>query len=281
MYHIRIDYFDNKLKANQTLYSFDISDISKVEDKIKKYLNEEIFLFSGTKLSSKDIRHFRVFCSQYDIEKCKEISDSKVPHNVIWVSTRSDILGDLDLCPEITDEIFEKTEAALKSSEIKVEESDNMNMGKANSSRNVFIVHGHDNAIRSEVELLIKKLGYNPIILFKQPDGGSTIIEKLDRETKDIVFAVILYTGCDEGKSKEEDTHKPRARQNVVFEHGMMCGLLGRNRVVALVEPGVEIPGDLSGIIYKGIDKAGHWQIEIAGEMKASGLNVDLNNLLE
>lgn len=278
-YHIRIDYFDNKLKANQTLFCFDISDLKTIEDKVKKYLNGENILFAGTKLSSDDIRHLRVFKSQYNIKKCKEFGDARIGSNVFFVHTSDTILEESDICPEITDDIFEKAEAIILSTKSNISQSDEKKINEAEKSRNVFVVHGHDNAIRSEVELLIKKLGYNPIILFKQPDGGSTIIEKLERETKDIVFAVILYTGCDEGKPKEEESLKPRARQNVVFEHGMICGLLGRKRVVALVEPGVEIPGDLSGIIYKKIDKAGNWQIEIAREMKASGLNVDLNLL--
>ena len=42
----------------------------------------------------------------------------------------------------------------------------------------VFIVHGHDTVIRAKVELLIKDLGYEPIVLFKQASGGKTIIEK-------------------------------------------------------------------------------------------------------
>lgn len=59
-----------------------------------------------------------------------------------------------------------------------------------------------------------------------------------------------------------------------------MCGLLGRKHVVALVENGVEIPGDLSGIVYITLDSAQRWQVDVAREMKASGLAVDLNKLL-
>ena len=148
------------------------------------------------------------------------------------------------------------------------------------TSKNVFIVHGHDSNTRNETELLVKQLGYEPIVLFKQPNNGDTIIEKLFREANDVAFAIVLYTKCDEGKAVEDADLKPRARQNVVFEHGLMCGLLGRKRVVALVEEGVEIPGDLSGIVYIPLDSAKRWQLDIAREMKASGLNVDLNNLM-
>lgn len=148
------------------------------------------------------------------------------------------------------------------------------------NSKKVFIVHGHNHALRNEVELLVKQLEFEPIVLFKEPNLGDTVIEKLLHKTDDTSFAIVLYTKCDEGKAVEEDHLKPRARQNVVFEHGLMCGLLGRKRVVALVEDGVEIPSDLSGIIYIRIDEAKRWEFDVAREMKAAGLDVDLNKLL-
>lgn len=144
----------------------------------------------------------------------------------------------------------------------------------------VFIVHGHDSNTRNEAELLMKQLGLEPVVLFKKVNEGDTIIEKLLRESKDAAFAIVLYTKCDEGKAVEETDLKPRARQNVVFEHGLMCGLLGRKRVVALVEEGVEVPGDLSGVVYIPLDAAKRWQLDVAREMKASGMQVDLNKLM-
>ena len=39
-----------------------------------------------------------------------------------------------------------------------------------------------------------------------------------------------------------------RARQNVVFELGFFFGLLGRGRVCAVYETGVQLPSDLSGL---------------------------------
>lgn len=144
----------------------------------------------------------------------------------------------------------------------------------------VFIVHGHDSNTRNEAELLVKQLGFEPVVLFKKPNMGDTIIEKLLRESRVAAFAIVLYTKCDEGKAVEETELKPRARQNVVFEHGLMCGLLGRKNVVALVEEGVEVPGDLSGVVYITLDAAKRWQFDVAREMKACGLQVDLNKLM-
>lgn len=146
-----------------------------------------------------------------------------------------------------------------------------------NQGKKVFIVHGHDTNVRNEVELFVRSIGYEPIILCKRADKGNTIIEKIEREAKDVCYAIVIYTSCDLGKDKNAEELQPRARQNVVFEHGFMCAHLGRSRVCALLEVGVEQPGDLQGVIYKNLDPAGVWRYQIADEMKAVGLDVDKN----
>lgn len=150
---------------------------------------------------------------------------------------------------------------------------------KMNKSRNVFIVHGHDEAKRTAVEAFVRSIGYNPIILFKEPNKGQTIIEKIESNAEDICYAIVIYTSCDLGKDKAKKKLAPRARHNVVFEHGYMCAKLGRNHVVALLELGVEQPGDLSGVVYINYDAEGAWQIKIAREMQAIGLELDMNKI--
>lgn len=154
-------------------------------------------------------------------------------------------------------------------------ESDN----KMVNSKKVFIVHGHDEGTRNKVELFVHQIGYEPVILCKRADMGNTIIEKIEREAKDVCFAIVIYTYCDDGRAKEENEFNHRARQNVVFEHGFMCSHLGRNRVCALLEKGVEQPGDLQGVIYKILDDGGLWQFAIAKEMQAAGLQVNMNHI--
>lgn len=181
---------------------------------------------------------------------------------------------------EYLESLVQKSSLLPSSVSAKEPVSDNANQLMA--SKRVFIVHGHDSAIRIQVELLIKNLGYEPVVLFKQPNHGCTIIEKIEREAGDIAFAIVLYTSCDLGNSREDAENSklnPRARQNVVFEHGYMCALLKRKNVCALVERGVEIPGDISGILYIPYDENGAWQFSVAKEMKAAGLDVDLNRL--
>ena len=150
---------------------------------------------------------------------------------------------------------------------------------QTNITKNVFVVHGHDEAKRVAVEAFIRSIDYNPIVLFKEPSVGQTIIEKIETNAENICFAIVIYTACDLGKAKDAPDLNPRARQNVVFEHGYMCAHLSRQKVVALLEKGVERPGDLEGVIYIEFDDAGVWQIKVAREMKAVGLDVDLNKI--
>ncbi|MFC1771056.1 TIR domain-containing protein [Candidatus Margulisiibacteriota bacterium] len=133
--------------------------------------------------------------------------------------------------------------------------------------KQVFIVHGHDEIAKLDAEKYITKLGLEPIILHRQASSGKTIIEKIEAYSN-VGFAVILYTHCDNGTQKSSLNFLPRARQNVVFEHGYLIGKLGRSRVAALVKGNVELPNDISGIIYITMDDQGQWQGELKKEMK-------------
>jgi predicted nucleotide-binding protein len=143
----------------------------------------------------------------------------------------------------------------------------------------VFIVHGHDEAIKQTVARTLMQLKLEPVILHERPEQGRTIIEKFERDSSDVNFAIILLTADDEGKAKAETDYKSRARQNVVFEMGCFIGKLGREKVFLLLENGVDKPGDLDGIVYVPIDATDGWKLKLARELKAAGYNVTADDL--
>jgi predicted nucleotide-binding protein len=151
-------------------------------------------------------------------------------------------------------------------------------------SRRVFVVHGHDAILKNELARLLEKLDFVPVILHEQPDRGQTIIAKLGREMTDVGFAFIVLTPDDLGTVATEPTSlKPRARQNVVFEHGLFAGRFGHSRVCAIRRGDVEIPSDLHGVIYKTVPVGGgiaSIALDIANELKAAGYIIDANRLL-
>jgi len=92
--------------------------------------------------------------------------------------------------------------------------------------------------------------------------------------------AVVLLTADDLGRAGAADKDQPRARQNVIFEAGYFVAKLGRDRVVLLHEAGVELPSDLSGVVYEPLDAAGNWRHQLGKELRAAGTNADSSGLL-
>lgn len=145
----------------------------------------------------------------------------------------------------------------------------------------VFVVYGHDVSVKQSVARLLERLEIEPVLLDEKDDKGRAIIEKFEQEASvDVGYAIVLLTPDDTGKSvKDEGQPKPRARQNVIFELGYFIGRLGRSRVITLYNEGIELPSDYSGILYVKLDAEGLWALRVAKELKAAGLDVDLNKL--
>ena len=147
-------------------------------------------------------------------------------------------------------------------------------------TRRVFVVHGHDEATKEAVARFLSKLNLEPIILHERPNQGRTIIEKFESHA-DVDFAVILLTPDDRGHpSDSPEKARPRARQNVIFELGYFVGRLGRSRVCALHKGNVEILSGYDGVIYVSMDDPQGWRLLLAREIKAAGIDVDLNAAL-
>ena len=104
-------------------------------------------------------------------------------------------------------------------------------------SKQVFIVHGHDDTAREQLELVLHKLGLDPFVLANTGGQGLTIIESLEskigKDCKDTSFGIVLMTPDDMGyaQSGGSETIQPRARQNVVLEMGMLISSIGRRNL--------------------------------------------------
>lgn len=127
---------------------------------------------------------------------------------------------------------------------------------KTDKAKKVFVVYGHDDVAREQLELILLKLGLDPFVLSNTSGAGNTIIEALENEIlnpeKNCEFGIVLMTPDDMGYaiSDGESKIEPRARQNVVLEMGMLLSALKRERVVILKKGHLEAPSDTHGIIY-------------------------------
>jgi predicted nucleotide-binding protein len=123
------------------------------------------------------------------------------------------------------------------------------------SGKTIFVVHGRDHTSRDQLQLVLFKLGLQPFVLQDTGGGGKTIIEALEKmigKKPASAFGIVLLTPDDMGYLKEDGTAeaKPRARQNVILELGMLLSSLTRERVAILQKGIVELPSNLDGVLY-------------------------------
>ena len=133
-------------------------------------------------------------------------------------------------------------------------------------NKNVFIVHGHNEAKKLELKSFLSDLGLRPIILHEQDDMGGTVIEKFEHYAPQCAFAFILLTPDDKLQIRDSTDDKWRARQNVIMELGWFMARLGRLRVLLLYKGKLEIPSDILGVLYLEFNKS---VLEVAEPIRA------------
>ena len=114
----------------------------------------------------------------------------------------------------------------------------------------VFIIHGHDEIARLQLEKMLKEeFKLKPIVIQDNPNESfDTIISKFERNANECALAFALFTPDD--KLSEKDY---RARQNVILELGYFLGRdqqTTNRRIIILRKGNVEIPSDIKGVIY-------------------------------
>lgn len=270
-YQVQIETKDHK-----TIAELDKTDRQEVLNEIViPYTKGEEFFVNGYYLKKDTITRIKIITTEESAEYLSEYENSHMSVDFIMYVSPESILDYSKYTTDITREILNEAKSHLK------HKSDKHSQNDTTSNKDkVFLVHGKDNSVKQEVARFIEKLGLQPIILHEQSNAGMTIIEKLERYT-DVGFGIILYTPCDIGyENLHEDQKKPRARQNVIFEHGYLTAKLGRQNVCALVKNTVEIPNDLSGIVYVTLDSNDSWELQLAQNMKSAGYQIDLNKII-
>ena len=143
----------------------------------------------------------------------------------------------------------------------------------------IFVVHGHDTRSLEQLELVLRRLGLDPYILQNNDGESKTLIEALEQKIyRESAFGIVLLTPDDFGypKDKTDEDRQPRARQNVILELGMVLASLGRERMVLLKKGALEIPTDVSGIIYLEFNEhVKEVAVKLAMRMKAAGIEIE------
>lgn len=272
---------------NKKYYELDIQGKERLLDEfVRPYLKGQPLFVNGYKIT--DVGRFIVKQSDENTETIVEAVKDQLNVSQSWFreeAAREDrdikeimreVVSSRDRYTEnITNDILREAKHSLDTDGLGLKKE----MKIQTSSNKVFIVHGRDTLLRTQVENVLRALGLEPIILQEQANIGKTIIEKIEKYT-DVGFGIVLYTPCDEGRLRsEEEELKPRARQNVVLEHGYLMGKLGRERVCCLVSDDVEFPSDIQGVVYTSAKNVGQWKYDLAKELKVAGFDIDMNKL--
>lgn len=277
-YHVRISLKSQK-SSDET--KTDFSEEQLQVRILEPYEQGEPIILNGKTIQPNDIDRIR-------ISKSRELSDQIIQgikaddrnSSVISIGGPSYAWRAASRATDVTDELI-LGPVGYKKSAKKSQDTKNKDVEK--SSNKVFVVHGHDSELKNDIDIFLRDLGLEPIILHRKADEGLTIIEKFEKHS-DVVYAFILLTPDDVGmtvaeyqKEKTKRKIEFRARQNVIFEFGYFAAKLGRRNVCCVYKEGVTLPNDISGLLYKKvndtIDSIGY---EIIKELKALGLKIEI-----
>lgn len=157
-----------------------------------------------------------------------------------------------------------------------LEQEEESSIGYERCKMGVFIVHGRDSDAKYQLKDLLRDWGIEPIILHEQPNQGRVIIEKFEYHSDMVGCAIILLTPDDEARVIGTEDLRPRARQNVIFELGYFSAKLGRDKTICLCKSDVELPSDISGIIYISFGKDLKREVysDLRNELKEIGFDI-------
>lgn len=160
---------------------------------------------------------------------------------------------------------------------------DTLKMNSSEEKTKIFVVYGHDNAAKAQLEAILRRWELEPLILDQLVSGGKMILEKLEEYMLQAQFGIVLATPDDIGYPKNsENDKKYRVRQNVVLELGMLLGLLKREKVVILLQEqeNMEKPSDIQGLIYLPFkEDVNEVIIPLIKELNKHGYNISLDKL--
>lgn len=163
-----------------------------------------------------------------------------------------------------------------------IDETKSIVEGRCITNRKIFVVYGHDDTARTQLEAMLRRWDLEPIILDQQASAGKTIIEKLEDYSSDVNYAIVLATPDDEGRCLTEPTLKKRVRQNVVLELGLFLAKLGREKVAILLKESenFEKPSDIQGLVYIPFqNKVDEVAVSLAKELDRQNYKIDTKNL--
>lgn len=263
--------YAKELKHSLTLYGAEVTCV---------YTREDAFQLFGQKgqpfdLALIDLRLNDGITAGFDVARnLRKIMRTSFPERLFVTVAMSNYIEEYSHkhLAKFFDTVFRKIDINLFDSDwmpIKLASLLGERVGSKRRNPKIFIVHGQDEGTKLALKNYIQNtLGLGePIILHERPSQGQTIIEKFEKEARDVDVTFVLLTPDDKGCSVQApNKEKRRSRQNVIFELGYYYAKLQRSsgKVILLNSGEIELPSDISGIVY----------IDISSGIEASGEHI-------
>lgn len=259
--------FYNVIISQKSNKSYDEVKMDLTEEEVKTrfiepYENGESLFINGKTIPITDLDRIRITTNNSPSKEIiKQIEYEDMQSSIAVLGGPTDEWRAADRGKDVTDNYIQGAPGYKKKEKKNEKFVKNVNSSEFSKTK-VFIVHGHDINLKNDLEIFLREIKLDPIVLHRQPDEGLTVIEKFERYS-DVGFAFILLTPDDiafsSSKLKLPDNEREleyRARQNVIFEFGYFAAKLGRPRVCCLYKEGTKLPSDLSGLLYKKISSS-------------------------
>ena len=258
-YHLRIR--KNGEKDYKFQYDLDEQKINIISE---KYNNNQDFTIGGLRVKKDNICEILILKTNFDVESWLHNEWDKIPPEFLIFPKKENLFN------SIGNEIVDVTDDIL----MHVNITTNANMNNLGSNK-IFVVHGKNIEIRNKVTSFLKSANYEPIVAVDEKANGRTIIEQIE-ELTEVKKGIVIYTPDDVARPRKRYGGKPdqmfyRARQNVIFEHGYLCGKLGRRNVIMIIcydkKKEFDIPSDVNSIVYIKYNDDGEWKDQVLKEI--------------
>jgi predicted nucleotide-binding protein len=137
------------------------------------------------------------------IEKVKEFNwkfeRNKSVNISLQIKTKNNMIINFN---ENTKKIWiqgKKNDDDLLNLNIIIQSSNSSINNSAIKNNKIYIVHGHDEETRKELELMLYQFGLTPVVSQENANGGLSIIEGVNNDMKECSFGLVLMTPDDMG----------------------------------------------------------------------------------
>jgi hypothetical protein len=141
----------------------------------------------------------------------------------------------------------------------------------ARLKHSLFLSHGANELSYDKVRQFLERLAVDVVTFDETSARGRSVVEALEERASRSRFAVVLVAPHHATQSRTSAV--PPA--NVFLELGYFLGRLGRQNVFVLVEPGVDVPSDLAGVLFHELDAENMWQRQLTAELRVAGFDVE------